>query len=225
MFRTLTTLVNGANARAEERVRDHYSIELIDQKIREAEASLKAAKFSLASLIQRERSEARQVDALSNRIADLTSRAKLALADGREDMATEAAGAIAQLENELKVRHTTVERLETRILKLRHSVEGATRRITDLKQGAIAARAAKKEADIQRHLGRHVSQDTAFEEAEELIARVLNRDDPFEQTQILREIDEGLDRSDMTERLSDTGYGDPLKSTAADVMQRLRANT
>lgn len=225
MFRTLTTLLNGANARAEERVRDHFSIELIDQKIREAEASLKAAKFSLAALIQRERSEARQVDALTNRIVDLTQRAKLALNDGREDMATEAASAIAQLENELKVRHTTVERLQSRILKLRHSVEGATRRITDLKQGAIAARAAKKEADIQRHLGRHVSRDTAFEEAEELIARVLNRDDPFEQTQILREIDEGLDRSDMTERLSDAGYGDPLKSTAADVLQRLRADT
>lgn len=225
MFRTLTTLMNGANARAEERVRDHYSIELIDQKIREAEASLKAAKFSLASLIQRERSELRQVEALSNRVVDLTQRAKLALADGREDMATEAAGAIAQLENELVVRRTTVERLETRILKLRQSVEGASRRITDLKQGAIAARAAKKEADIQRHLGRHVSQDTAFEEAEELIARVLNRDDPFEQTQILREIDEGLDRSDMTERLSDAGYGDPLKSTAQDVLQRLRADT
>lgn len=225
MFRTLTTLMNGANARAEERARDHFSIELIDQKIREADCSLKAAKFSLASLIQRERSEARQVDALSNRIADLTQRTKLALADGREDMATEAAGAIAQLENELTVRHTTVEWLETRILKLRHSVEGATRRITDLKQGAIAARAAKKEADIQKHLGRHVSQDTAFEEAEALIERVLNRDDPFEQTQILREIDEGLDRSDMTERLSDAGYGDPLKSTAADVLQRLRADT
>ena len=225
MFRTLTTLVNGANARAEERVRDHYSIELIDQKIREAEASLKAAKFSLASLIQRERSEARQVEALSNRISDLMARAKLALVDGREDMASEAAGAIAQLENELVVRRTTVERLETRILKLRHSVEGANRRITDLKQGAIAARAAKKEADIQKHLGRHVSQDTAFEEAEELIARVLNRDDPFEQTQILREIDEGLDRSDMTERLSDAGYGDPLKSTAQDVLQRLRTDT
>lgn len=224
MFKTLTTLVNGANARAEERVRDHYSIELIDQKIREAEASLKAAKFSLATLIQRERSEARQVEALSNRISDLTQRTKLALADGREDMATEAAGAIAQLENELTLRHTTVERLETRILKLRHSVEGATRRITDLKQGAIAARAVKKEADIQKHLGRHVSQDTAFEEAEELIARVLNRDDPFEQTQILREIDEGLDRSDMTERLSAAGYGDPLKSTAQDVLQRLRAD-
>lgn len=225
MFRTLTTLMNGANARAEERVRDHYSIELIDQKIREAEASLKAAKFSLASLIQRERSELRQVEALSNRVVDLTQRAKLALADGREDMATEAAGAIAQLENELVVRRTTVERLETRILKLRQSVEGASHRITDLKQGAIAARAAKKEADIQRHLGRHVSQDTAFEEAEELIARVLNRDDPFEQTQILSEIDEGLDRSDMTERLSDAGYGDPLKSTAQDVLQRLRADT
>ncbi len=225
MFRTLTTLANGANARAEECVRDHFCIELIDQKIREAEASLKAAKFSLASLIQRERSEMRQVDAHRNRITDLMSRTKLALADGREDMAMEAAGAIAQLENELVVRRTTVERLETRILKLRHSVEAANCRIVDLKQGAIAARAAKKEADIQKHLGRHVSQDTAFEEAEALIEQVLNRDDPFEQTQILREIEQGLDRSDMTERLSDAGFGDPLKSTATDVLQRLRADT
>ena len=51
MFRTLTTLVNGANARAEERVRDHFCIELIDQKIREAEATLKAAKYSFGYLM------------------------------------------------------------------------------------------------------------------------------------------------------------------------------
>ena len=225
MLRTLTTLFDGANARAEERLRDHFCIELIDQKIREAEASLKAAKFSLASLIQRERSESRQVTALENRVSDLTSRATEALSDGREDLATEAAGAIAQLENELTLRRETVRRLESRILQLRQSVEAANRRIIDLKQGAIAARAAKKEADIQKRLGRHVAQDTAFEEAEALIQRVLNRDDPFEQSQILREIDQGLDRTDMTDRLAEAGFGAPTKSTAADVMSRLKAQT
>ncbi|MEJ6395487.1 PspA/IM30 family protein [Gymnodinialimonas sp. 2305UL16-5] len=223
MFRTLTTLFDGANARAEERLRDHFSIELIDQKIREAEASLKAAKFTLASLMQRERGETRQVEALQNRIADLMGRAKLALDEGREDLATEAATAVAQLENELTIRRSTVERLETRILKLRHSIEGAHRRIIDLKQGALAARAAKKEADIQKRLGRNVAQDTAFEEAEALIARVLNRDDPFEQTQILKEIDQGLDQTNMSDRLAEAGFGDPTKSTAADVLSRLKA--
>jgi phage shock protein A len=225
MLRTLNTLFDGANARAEERLRDHFCIELIDQKIREAEASLKAAKFSLASLIQRERSETRQITALENRTADLTGRATAALAEGRDDLATEAAGAIAQLENEQAVRGETLRRLESRILQLRHSVEAANRRIIDLKQGAIAARAAKKEADIQRRLGRHIAQDTAFEEAEALIKRVLDRDDPFEQGQILREIDQGLDRTDMTDRLAEAGFGDPTKSTAADVLSRLRANT
>jgi len=53
MFGTLKTIMTGANARAEERVRDTYAIELIEQKIREANASLQAAKGTLASLIQR----------------------------------------------------------------------------------------------------------------------------------------------------------------------------
>ncbi len=42
MFATLRTLVTGANARAEGRVKDAFVIELIDQKIRESEAQLKA---------------------------------------------------------------------------------------------------------------------------------------------------------------------------------------
>jgi len=42
MFGTLRTIMIGANARTEERVRDTYAIELIEQKIREANASLHA---------------------------------------------------------------------------------------------------------------------------------------------------------------------------------------
>lgn len=43
MFRTLSTLIAGVSARSEDRVRDAFAIELIDQKIREAEAQLRAA--------------------------------------------------------------------------------------------------------------------------------------------------------------------------------------
>lgn len=42
MLKTLSTLIAGVNARSEDRVRDAFTIELIDQKIREAEQSLKA---------------------------------------------------------------------------------------------------------------------------------------------------------------------------------------
>jgi len=220
---TLRTLILGASARAEEQVRDTFCLELIDQKIREAETSLKHAKYALAGLIQRERAESRQVASLERSIIDLTRRAQDALAAGREDLAGQAAQAIAAMENEVTQRRDTVARLETRTLQLRQSVEAAHRRIIDLKQGAVAARAAKREQDIQKRLGAHIAQDTAFEDAEALIKRVLGRDDPFEQSEILKDIETSLTHSNAADRLSEAGFGPPTKSTADDVMARLKA--
>lgn len=222
MLSTLKTLIVGTNARAEENVRDVYAIELIEQKLREAADGLKAAKYSLASLIQQERAESRQIAALETRVADLMERARAALANGREDLAMEAAQAVAQMENELTLRRETLRRVESRVLQLRHSVETANRRMVDLKQGAVMARAVRKEQDIQKKLNRHVARDSAFEEAEELIARVLKRDDPFEQSQILQEIDASLDNRDVADRLAEAGFGAASKTTAADVMSRIR---
>ncbi len=221
MFKTLSTLIVGANARAEDRVRDAFAIELIDQKIREAEASLKAAKATLASLIQRQRSENAQRTSLQKRIADLTNRAKDALEAKNEDMALQAAEAIAQMENELALRDETCARLEQKVMRLRTSIENGHRRIIDLKQGAIQARAVRREQDIQMKLG-SISQTSASEEAEELIARVIGKDDPFEQSQIVAEINRDLNQGGIIDRMADAGYGDPTRATAQDVLNRLK---
>ncbi|MGJ5618338.1 PspA/IM30 family protein [Sulfitobacter sp. MF3-043] len=218
----MRTLFSGASARAEEQLRDHYSIELIDQKIREADANLRAAKLGLASLIQRERSEERQVEAITGRITELTVRAKAAIAAGRDDMAAQAAQAIADMENELTRRRETVARLEARILQLRQSVETANRRIIDLKQGAVSARAVRREQSIQKRLSRHLGGASAMDEADMLIARVLGQDDPFEQGEILNQIDRELDHRGIGERMSDAGFGPKGRSTAADVLDRLK---
>ncbi|WP_171102318.1 PspA/IM30 family protein [Ruegeria sp. HKCCD7255] len=224
MFGTLKTLISGANARAEEQLRDAYSIELIDQKIREAEQNLKAAKLTLASLIQRQRGETRQIETLQTRIDELMERAGAALADGRQDMAETAAQAVADLENELVLRRQTVDRLDGRILQLRQSVQAANRRILDLKQGAISARAVRREQSLQKRLNRHLGGDSPIEEAEALITRVMNKDDPFEQSEILQDIDRGLDHRDIGQRMEEAGYGPKTRSTAADVLSRLKAS-
>lgn len=222
MLSTLVTLFAGASARSEEQVRDAYSIELIEQKIRESEGNLKAAKVGLASLIQRERSERRQVDGISDRIIELSVRTKAALAAGREDMAAQAAQAIADMENERERRNETLARLEGRIMQLRHSVEVSNRRIIDLKQGAIQARAVKREQGIQKRLSRHLGGDSPMEEADALIAKVLGQDDPFEQGQIMNEIDRELDHKGIGDRMADEGFGPKGRSTAADVLARLK---
>ena len=223
MFKTLATLIHGQNARAEDRVRDAFAIELIDQKIRESEGSLRAAKGTLASLIQRQRSEEKQRAALKNRITDLTNRAKEALDNDREDMAEEAARAIATMENELTIREETLDRLEQKVIRLRSSIESGHRRIIDLKQGAIQARAVRREQNMQVHMSVNGLQQGAVEEAEELISRVLGKDDPFERSEILADINRDLTGDTIADRMADAGFGDATRSTADDVLARLKS--
>ncbi|MDX8347934.1 PspA/IM30 family protein [Cognatiyoonia sp. IB215446] len=224
MFKTLATLIVGQNARAEDRVRDAFAIELIDQKIRESEGSLRAAKATLASLIQRQRSEEKQRAALKNRITDLTKRAKEALESDREDMAEEAARAIATMENELTLREETLDRLEQKVMRLRSSIESGHRRIIDLKQGAIQARAVRREQNMQVHMVANGLQEGAVEEAEELINRVLGKDDPFERSEILADINRDLNGDNIADRMADAGFGSATRSTADDVLARLKAS-
>ncbi len=223
MFKTLTTLINGANARAEERVRDTYAVELIDQKIRECDAQLRAAKATLATLIQRQRSEERMLGALNIRITDLTDRATKALDGGREDLAREAAQTIATLENERTMRGETLDRLERRVMQLRNSLESGHRKIIDLKQGAIQARAIRQEQSIQVRLNSTLGQISPIEEAQDLIDRVIGKDDPFEQSQILSDINRDLDGGNIADRMADAGFGPSTRTTADDVLSRLKS--
>ncbi len=225
MFNTINTLFKGANARAEEKFRDHFAIDLIDQKIREAQVGLQAAKSTLASLIMRERNEQRQIEALKSRVDKLTESTVAALADGREKLASEAAQGIAQMENEMVVRRDTAARIDTKITRLRNSVEAANRRIIDLKQSAITAKAIHQERRIQVKLNSFAPRQNSIEEAEELISRVIDQDDPFEQSEILREIDANLRFEDIGDRLNEQGYGVATKTTAADVLARLQSET
>lgn len=224
MFKTLATLIVGQSARAEDRVRDAFAIELIDQKIRESENSLRAAKATLASLIQRQRSEEKQHSALKSRIADLTKRAKEALENNRDDMAAEAARAIANMENELTIRAETMDRLDQKVIRLRSSIESGHRRIIDLKQGAIQARAVRREQTIQMNMVKTGVTTGSVEEAEELIARVLGKDDPFERTEILSEINRDLEGDSIADRMADAGFGAATRSTADDVLARLKTS-
>ncbi|WP_255588441.1 PspA/IM30 family protein [Jannaschia pagri] len=222
MLQTLSTLLRGASARAEEATRDRYAIELIDQKIREADTALRTAKAGLASLIQRERAERRQLDALTARTADLTERARQALADGRDDLAAEAAEAIARQEDEANQRQETLARLEARVIRLRGTVETAHRRLFDLRQGATAARALRREQDLQTRLRSTNLGQSPAAEAQDLIDRVLSRDDPGEEADILSDIDRDLNDVALPERLADGGYGPPTRTRAADVLARLK---
>ena len=223
MFNLLKTLITGANAQAEEALTDHFAIDLIEQKIREADAGLSAAKNTLASLIVRQRNEERHLGRLTAEIADLEKRAGLALEDGNESLAVDAAAAIADLSNEQEIRQATVAQLGQRVLRMQATISKANRRIIDLRQGMISARAVDAERRAQKSLNRTIGNSTAMRDAETLINRVMTADDPLEQSDVLDEIDAGLNGASIRDRLAQAGYGDRTKVTAGDVLARLKA--
>ncbi len=127
------------------------------------------------------------------------------------------------MHNEAQLRSDTCDRLDQKVLRLRASVEAGHRRIIDLRQGAAQARAVKREQDMQMRLNRH-GNNSAVNEAEELIARVLGRDDPFEQAQILTDINRDLSGADLTDRMADAGFGQATRVTADSVLADLKTN-
>ncbi len=223
MLSTLRTLMVGSAARAETQLRDTFAIELIDQKIRETEAQVDAAKVTLVSLIQRERTESRLLKNLRDKIADMEARTLAALDDGKDSLAQEGAEAIAVMENEATLRDATVTRLQEKIVRLRTSVETGHRKVVELKQGAMAAAAVKKEAAVQSALTRTgLSSSSSAQEAQDLINRVMTQDDPFEMGQIMDDINAGLSGAALADRMADAGCGAATKATAKDVLARLK---
>lgn len=222
MFELFSTLVKGANAKATETVTDAFAIDLITQKIREAEAGVGGAKQALATLILRQRSEQTALDLLLTRKTTLEDRVRQALAADNNDLAMEGAGAIAEMENEALIRQQTVTRLGEKVTRLRHSVEKAHRRVVDLRQGAITARAIDLERKSQHRLNRSLG-GNAIEEAEALIRRVAEQDDPLAQAEIVEEIDDQLSHKTTEDRLAAAGFGPATKVRPEDVLARLRS--
>ncbi|WP_246707350.1 PspA/IM30 family protein [Mesorhizobium sp. NZP2077] len=90
-------MLDGASARAEDGLKDRFAIDLLAQRIRDAEAGLAAAKQTLASLIVRQRAEQAGLDQIERRHADLESRTISALAAGNNGLAESGAAAVAEL--------------------------------------------------------------------------------------------------------------------------------
>ena len=98
MFKTVLTLFRGSVAAAGEELEDRSALLILDQQMRDAAAAVERSKRTLALAIAGDQQEGRRLDATNARIADLEVRATAALDGGREDLAREAAQAIANLE-------------------------------------------------------------------------------------------------------------------------------
>lgn len=222
MFKLFETLLRGQAARAAEEIFDRNALLILDQQIRETRAGLERGRQALAVAVAGDRAEARRLEEAEARIAALEAQAVAALRGGREDLAGEAAGAIADLEAERDALTAARARFAAEIGRIRERVAEATRRQAELERGRRVAAAQ----EAVRRLGAGAArQDAAtLREAEATLARLRALQAEAADTEAaLAEAEPGRD---IGARLERAGFGPAEGSsgtpTGGAVLERLR---
>jgi len=225
MFKTVFTLFRGSVAAAGEELEDRSALLILDQQMRDAGAAVERSKRSLALAIAGDQQEGRRLDATNARIADLEVRATAALDGGREDLAREAAQAIANLEADRDAAMTARTLFASEITRMKRQVANAEARITELDRGRRIARAAEAVRALRRG-GIEAARpyESTLPEAENTLRRLRERQiEAQAASDALIELDAATGPLATAEKLAEQGFGPRLKSTADDVLARLNA--
>ncbi len=224
MFKTMITLVRGRTAAIAEEVAEQNALVILDQQMRDAVGALDRAKKALAVAIAQESQEGQRLAATRARIDDLETRAVAAIEAGREDLAAEAAEAIATLEAERDSSVTARALFTAEIAQLRGHVLQQQMRFSHLERGRRIARAAEAVRVARR--GR-IENPPIFEgtlaEAEATLSRLRERQVEADAAEAAFDaLDAATGPIAVAEKLSAEGFGPRLKPNPADVLARLR---
>lgn len=227
MLKMLLTLARGGAASAAEKAADANALVILDQQLRDATASLERAKRSLALAIAQDRQEGQRLDAVNAQIADLEQRVVAALEGDESDLARRGAEAIASLEADRDAALTARRLFAGEIERLRAHVSQAEGRIAAVDRGRRIARAAESVRDLRRgRIGPARPYEATLSEAETTLNRLRQRQmEAVAAEEALDEIDASVAPARAAEHLAAAGFGPKLKTTADDVLARLKSKT
>src|SRR5262245_32391729 len=176
MLKTIVTLVRGAAFRAEEEFVDRSALLILDQQIRDAAAGIERAKRALAVAIAQDEAEGKRLDTTLTRIADLEERAVAALNGGNEELAAEAAEAIAVMEADRDAIKEARATFGREIAGLKATVRKWSRGLTELGRGGRSASAAESVRRLKAGTGLAAPGGaTALADAEATLRRLRER--------------------------------------------------
>jgi phage shock protein A len=223
MFKTIVTLIRGATFRAEEEFADRSALLILDQQIRDAAGGIARAKRALAVAIAQDDAEGNRLDATLSRIADLEDRAVAALNGGAEDLANEAAEAIALMEADRDSIREARATFAREITQLKATVRRSAQRLAELERGRRIASAAESVRRLKTGNGFGAPADTtALADAETTLRRLRERQAEDAVAASAFEALDELPPANVADRLEAAGFGKRTHPTAASVLDRLK---
>jgi len=224
MLKTIVTLFRGATFRAEEEFVDRSALLILDQQIRDAATGIERAKRALAVAIAQDEAEGKRLETTLVRIADLEERAVAALNGGSEELAAEAAEAIAVMEMDRDSIREARATFAREIGSLKSSVRRSGQRLSELQRGRRIAMAAESVRRLKAGSGLAVPGGaTSLADAEATLRRMRERQ--FEDAaaaDAFETLDNEPNPNSVADRLEAAGFGKRTRPTGASVLERLK---
>lgn len=221
MFKLMTTLFRARAAELTETLTDANALTILRQQLRDAAEGLESAKRGVAVVMAYAEREKKAALRIAAQASDLETRAIEALKIGREDLATEAASTIAELEAEAQATARAIAHYDTEIARLREEVSLSESRLRVLQRGKHIADAAERTQKLRGSLPDGVA--ASLRDAERTLTRLQERQAQAAAVDVAMG---GLQATGSAEttaaRLAAAGCGAPLRPAAAEVLARLR---
>jgi phage shock protein A len=224
MLKLFVTMFRGRGHDAAEAVVDANAVPILRQQLRDCAQSVELGRKSVAMVMaccERERKSAEQI---ATQLADLEVRAKEALLKGREDLAIEAAGAIAHHEAERDTTASAIATYQAEIARLRTVLSESESRLRALQRGQRLAIATEHTQRL--HEKGPVTMTAGLSDAEATLNRIQERQAMAAATRDAAVELSARTSADATrDRLATAGCGAPLRPDAAAVLARLKQGT
>jgi phage shock protein A len=227
MLKTIVTLFRGAAFRAEEEFADRSALLILDQQIRDSAAGIERAKRALAVAIAQDEAEGKRLETTLARIADLEERAVAALSGGSDELATEAAEAIAVMEADRDAIREARATFAREIAGLKATVRRSGQRLAELERGRRIALAAESVRRLKTGHGfGSPGGATALADAEATLRRLRERQSEEAAADTAYEsLHSEPNPNRVADKLEAAGFGKRTRPTAADVLARLKQKT
>jgi phage shock protein A len=224
MFKMITTLIRGHNHDVMDAVADANAPQILRQQLRDAAAALETSKRGVAVVMAHAAREGKAKAKLEMQLADLERRAVEAIQKDREDLAMDAAAAIADLEAGLNTSKTSLAHYDREVTQLREQVRQSEHRLRNLQRGQHIATATLHTQNLRGTMPNGVVAN--LNDAEKTLERLQNRQAQAEEVEIaLADINATSSVAATSARLAEAGCGAPLRSKAEDVLARLKAQS
>lgn len=226
LWKKMVTAMRGGANEVGEAIVDAQALRILDQEIRDADASMLAARNHLIQIKAKHKLSLQRISEHDKNIANWEQKALSAMNKSEEGLALECAQKVSELAALRDQEKAAADQFGSQVAKLTAQVTKAEGQIRGLRQQADMAKARDSVQRAQINAAAATGgANGRLETAVGSLARIKQRQDEQDATlEAAEELADAANGGDLERRLQDAGIG-AKTGGAADVLARLKAQS